>query len=85
MGRYLSGPPTGNRRLHTLLKLVIGKRLHDVFPADMADKALEKIHEALRNKTVVEYEHSLPVGRQERSFRDHHLAPDRKHRHVGGA
>jgi nitrogen fixation/metabolism regulation signal transduction histidine kinase len=67
-GRYLSGPPTGNRRLHTLLKLVIGKRLHDVFPADMADKALDKIHEALRNRTVIEYEHSLPVGRQERRF-----------------
>lgn len=67
-GRYLSGPPTGNRRMFTLLKLVIGKRLHDVFPADLADKALEKIHEALRNRTVVEYEHSLPVGRQERRF-----------------
>jgi PAS domain S-box-containing protein len=67
-GRYLSGPPTGNRRLHTLLKLVIGKRLHDVFPTTVADNALEKIHEALRNKTVVEYEHSLPVGKQARSF-----------------
>ena len=66
-GRYLSGPPTGNRRLHSLLKLVIGKRLHDVFPADMADKALKKIREALRNRTVIEYEHSLPVGRQDRS------------------
>jgi PAS domain S-box-containing protein len=67
-GRYLSGPPTGNRRMHTLLKLVIGKRLHDVFPANVADSALEKIHEALINKTVVEYEHSLPVGKQERHF-----------------
>jgi PAS domain S-box-containing protein len=67
-GRYLSGPPTGNRRMHTFLKLVIGKRMHDVFPANVADNALSKIHEALRNNAVVELEHTLPVGRQERTF-----------------
>jgi PAS domain S-box-containing protein len=67
-GRYLSGPPTGNRRMYGFLKLVIGKRLHDVFPASLADNALAKIHEALQNKTVVEYEHTLPVGKTERRF-----------------
>jgi len=67
-GRYLSGPPTGNRRMYAFLKLVMGKRLHDVFPASLADNALAKIHEALQNKTVIEYEHTLPVGKTERSF-----------------
>jgi PAS domain S-box-containing protein len=67
-GRYLSGPPTGNRRMYTFLNLVIGKRLHDVFPAGVADNALAKIHEALLKGTVIEFEHTLPIGRQERSF-----------------
>jgi len=67
-GRYLSGPPTGNRRMYAFLRLVIGKRLHDVFPAEVADNALAKIHEALERRTMVEFEHSLPIGRQERVF-----------------
>ncbi len=67
-GRYLSGPPTGNRRLHSFLKLVIGKRLHDVFPAEVADNALAKVRESLQKNCVIEYDHSLPVGQRDRRF-----------------
>ncbi len=61
-GRYLRIAPSGAGLLHRPAEELLGRRLHDVFPAAQADTFLRTIHQALDRARPVELEYELPTA-----------------------
>ncbi|HKZ85583.1 MAG TPA: GAF domain-containing protein [Anaerolineae bacterium] len=64
-GRYLKVAPTNPALLYRPSDELIGRTLHDVFPADQADMFLGHAQEALRTGQTVNMEYSLPIAGRE--------------------
>jgi PAS domain S-box-containing protein len=61
-GRYLHSAPTANRRLRALLRSAQGKTLHEVLPAELADRSLAQIRHALSGSVVTDFEYEWLVN-----------------------
>lgn len=57
--RYLKIAPTGTDLLYRPAAELAGKRMHDIFPVELAEHVVEKIREALRSAKPVHLEYSL--------------------------
>ncbi|HET7271607.1 MAG TPA: PAS domain S-box protein, partial [Rubrobacter sp.] len=64
-GRYLEIAPTNPSLLYKPSEELIGKSLHDTFPAEQADGFLEYIRRALEEQRPVNTEYSLMIGDEE--------------------
>jgi PAS domain S-box-containing protein len=64
-GRYLNVAPTNPALLYRPPDELIGRTLHDVFPADQAEMFLSHVQEALRTGQTVNMEYSLPIAGRE--------------------
>ncbi|MGB2869637.1 MAG: PAS domain S-box protein [Bacteroidota bacterium] len=62
-GRYLKIAPTNPSLLYRPSKELLGKTLHEVFPADQADFFLKKIRLALSKKAILHFEYSLIINK----------------------
>jgi len=67
-GRYLKIAPTNPALLYKPPASLIGKTLHDVFPAPQADMFLGYIRRALETQQPVNVEYRLPIGGAETWF-----------------
>jgi diguanylate cyclase (GGDEF)-like protein/PAS domain S-box-containing protein len=67
-GRYLRIAPTAPLGVERTPRAYLGKRLHDVLPAEKADLFLEHIRQALQEHEPRQLEYSLEVQGAERSF-----------------
>ena len=61
-GRYLKIVDVSPSMLYRPSQDLIGKTLHEVFPADQADFFLNHIRQALATRRPVSFEYSLPIG-----------------------
>ena len=61
-GRYLKVAPTNTDLLYFPAEQLVGRRLHDVFPWEEADKFLDFVRQTLKTKKSVQQEYSLAVG-----------------------
>ena len=60
-GRYLKVSTTAEDRLYLPPAELLGRRIHEVFPAKQADVFLAAIRRALTEHRVVELEYTLPI------------------------
>jgi PAS domain S-box-containing protein len=67
-GRYLEVAPTKPELLYRPAEEVLGKTVHEVFPAEQADYFLDHIREALATGSTTQIEYSFVIGGQERCF-----------------
>ncbi len=63
-GTYVDVAASATDRLVRSPAELIGRRLHDIFPAERADEFLGHVHEALRTHTTVETSYSLEIEGQ---------------------
>jgi PAS domain S-box-containing protein len=61
-GTYCKVAPSAPERLFRPARELVGRRLHDVFPAERADEFLALVHRALDTRQRVESEYSLVIG-----------------------
>lgn len=73
-GRYLKIAPTSPELLYKPADEMMGKTLHELFPAEQADVFLAYIHQALETQQLSSLEYSLNIGGGEIWF-DGRLAP----------
>lgn len=64
-GRYLKIPATNPSLLYRPAEDLIGKTLHEVFPAEQAEYFLAQIRAALEGGTTIHFEYSLPIDERE--------------------
>lgn len=64
-GRYLKVAATAPDLLYRPGDELVGKRMHDVMPADAADFFLRHIGEALTHRRVVTMDYSMPIDGRE--------------------
>lgn len=67
-GRYLRIAETAPGLLYRPPADLVGKRMHEVMPAEAADFFLEKIHEALATQGLVSMDYTLPIADRELWF-----------------
>ena len=67
-GRYLKVSTTAEDRLYLPAAELLGRRLHEVFPAKQADVFLAAIRRALTEHRVVELEYTLPINGRNVNF-----------------
>jgi two-component system, sensor histidine kinase and response regulator len=67
-GRYLEIAPTNPSLLYKPSEDLIGKTMHETFPAEQADAFLDCIRRALREQRPVDTEYSLTIGDREIYF-----------------
>jgi PAS domain S-box-containing protein len=60
-GTYRRIAPTSPELLYRPAEELLGKRLHEVFPREQADRFLDAIHEALKTKQTTLIEYELPI------------------------
>ncbi|HNO30437.1 MAG TPA: GAF domain-containing protein [Anaerolineales bacterium] len=63
-GRYDQIAPTNPSLLVQAPQNLLGKTYHEVFPKEVADRFLEKIHEALESSEKVQFEYELNIASQ---------------------
>lgn len=63
-GRYLQIAPTNPSLLIRTPNELLGKTFHEVFPKDMADLFLSKVHEAMYGEGKVQFEYELAINDQ---------------------
>jgi len=61
-GRYLKIAPTNPDLLHQPAEMLLGKRMHEVFPPQKADELVGHIRDALDQKQTVHFEYELLLG-----------------------
>lgn len=61
-GRYLRIAPTDPRLLYRPPEELLGRTLHEVFPAEHADAFLAQIRRCLATKQTVRFEYDLPIA-----------------------
>jgi PAS domain S-box-containing protein len=61
-GRYLRIAPTSPSLLYRPREELLGRRLHDVFPAEQADFFLGQIQRCLERRQTLHFEYTLPIG-----------------------
>jgi len=61
-GRHLRIAPTDPDRLYRPPQDILGKTLHEVFPAATADVFLAQVHRCLETRKTVHFEYDLPIG-----------------------
>jgi PAS domain S-box-containing protein len=67
-GRYLEIAPTKPEILYRPAEEVLGKTVHEIFPAEQADYFLDHIREALTTGRTTQVEYAFVIGGQERCF-----------------
>ena len=60
-GRYIEIAPTNPSLLYKPAEEILGKTLHEIFPADEADFFLSKIQQTLTSRQAVHFEYSLNI------------------------
>lgn len=63
-GRYLKIAPSCAPLLYRPSLELVGKRMHEVIPADSANFFLQYIHQTLKTRETINLEYSLPIGDQ---------------------
>lgn len=61
-GRYIRIAPTAPNKLYKPSDELVGKRMHEVMPAEAADFFLSKIEACLHSQGLVTMEYSLPIN-----------------------
>src|SRR5690606_5720731 len=61
-GRYLDVGPTGTPEHARARAKLVGRTLHEVFPAEIADRFQETVLQALQSNQVQQIEYWLPLG-----------------------
>jgi len=61
-GRYLRIAPTSPSLLYRPREELLGRRLHDVFPAERADFFLDQVHRSLERRQTLHFEYCLSIG-----------------------
>mgnify|MGYP003607350144 CR=1 FL=1 len=61
-GRYLEIAPTAPHLLYKPYSEVLGRTMHEIFPADVADFFVKHLRQALDTHVPVVIDYSLPVG-----------------------
>jgi PAS domain S-box-containing protein len=61
-GRYLRVAPTDPSRLYRPREELLGRTLHEVFPAEQADAFLAQIHRCLKTRQTVRFDYELPIA-----------------------
>lgn len=61
-GRHLRIAPTDPDRLYRPPPEILGKTLHEIFPAATADAFLAQVRRCLETKKTVQFEYDLPIG-----------------------
>ncbi|NUQ73831.1 MAG: PAS domain-containing protein [Polyangiaceae bacterium] len=67
-GRYLKIAPTSPELLYKPSDELLGKTIHDVLPAKVADEIVSNVRCALETQQVMSLEYSLDIGGSERWF-----------------
>jgi PAS domain S-box-containing protein len=67
-GRYLEIAPTKPELLYRPAEEVLGKTVHEIFPAEQADYFLSHIQEALTTRRTTQAEYTFVVGGEEHCF-----------------
>lgn len=67
-GRYLKIAPAKPGLLYRSASELLGKTVHEVLPAAVADASIKAIHQALHSHQTVNYEYSLDIQGQETWF-----------------
>lgn len=67
-GKFLKVAPTNSDLLDRPADEVIGKTIHQIFSASVADKFCKVIQKALKTKQTVHMEYSLPIQKKEMWF-----------------
>ena len=67
-GRYLRVAPSAPELLYRPAAALVGRRLHDVFPASEADGYLDRIRECLASRRTVHFEYCMTIDGAARWF-----------------
>lgn len=67
-GRYLKIAPTNPTLLYKPAEQVVGKTLHEIFPAAVADSFLGYIQQVVKSKETLHIEYSLTIDKQDTCF-----------------
>lgn len=60
-GRYLKIAPSDQENLYRPAELLLGKMIHQIFPAQQADRFLAAIQSCLDQQQSLEFEYDLPI------------------------
>ncbi len=67
-GRYLEVAPTNASLLYKPADELVGKTLHEIFPADRADQFLAWVRQVLESRHTLDVEYGLSIGGRDHLF-----------------